>query len=91
MHTPHAPTPADDDIRALCRKHGAKACSDAAYAAMEGKRGAADVLGFGEATLPALYRITIVAYALMSDDDQLADLTRASIDAARVATMRGGA
>ncbi len=74
----------DDDIARLCRKHGAKVLSDAACAAMEGRRQAATALGFGDLPLPGLYRVTVVAYGLMGDEDQAADLTEAVIGLARL-------
>lgn len=74
----------DEQIVALCRHHGAKACSDAAYAAMEDRRQAADALGFGAAALPVLYRITVVAYNHMSDEERVADLTGAVIKSAKL-------
>lgn len=75
----------DDDIIALCRKHGAKVASDAAYAAMGGRKAAATALGIGALPLPELYRVTVLAYGLMSDEDQAADLGRAVVDAAKSA------
>lgn len=74
----------DAQISALCHQHGAKVISDAAYSAMEGRRAAALRLGFGEATLPALYRITMQAYRLMSDAEQAGDLADAVIAAAKL-------
>lgn len=74
----------DQQIADLCRRHGAKVCSDAAYAAMEGRRAAAMRLGFGEANVPTLYRITTVAYSLMSESEQAADLADAAIAGARI-------
>ena len=65
----------DQQIIDTCRTHGAKAVSDAAYAAMEGRRVALVALGLGDLQgLAVLHRATSLAYALMSDDDQAADL-----------------
>ena len=77
----------DQQIIDSCRKHGAKVASDAAYAAMEGRRAALIALGLGELQgLADLHRVTTLAYALMSDDDQAADLTKAVIDASKLPT-----
>lgn len=75
----------DTEIGALCRTHGAKVVSDAAYSAMEGKRAALIALGLGSISgLGDLHRVTSVAYSLMGDDDQAADLTEAAIKAAKL-------
>jgi len=74
----------DAEITALCRTHGAKRVSDAAYRAMEGRRSDALRLGFGEATLPALYAITTLAYRLMTDAQRACDLADAAISGARI-------
>ena len=75
----------DQQIADACRKHGAKTISDAAYAAMDGRRFALDALGLHDLRgIGALHRATTIAYALMSDDDQAADLTDASIRAAKL-------
>jgi len=74
----------NDQITAACRKHGAKNVSDAAYEAMNGQRALIDALGLGSlAGLGDLHRATVLAYGLMGEDDQAADLTRAAIDAAK--------
>ena len=73
-----------DQIAAICRTHGAKRVSDAAYAAMEGRRGALQAIGLdGVVGLGPLHEITVVAYKLMSDDDQGADAAQACIDLAK--------
>jgi len=74
----------DQQIADLCLRHGAKVCSDAAYRAMEGRRSDALRLGFGEATLPALYAITTLAYRLMTDAQRACDLADAAISGARI-------
>ena len=75
----------DDDIAAACRRYGAKAVGDAAYAAMNGRRDALIALGLGHVEgLPALYRVTLTAHAAMTDEERAADLMQASIDAAKL-------
>ena len=75
----------DYDIASLCRQHGAKILSDAAYAAMESRHAALDALGLQDVRgMGLLYRITSVAYPLMSDEDQAADATHAAIQGARL-------
>jgi hypothetical protein len=75
----------EQDIITACRKHGAKVVSDAAYLAMQGRRTSLDALGLGLlAGLGDLHRATVIAYKLMSDDDQAADLVRATIDGAKL-------
>ena len=75
----------DQEIIAACRKHGAKTVSDAAYLAMQGRRASLDALGLGTlAGLGALHQATVIAYKLMSDEDQAADLVRATIDGAKL-------
>jgi hypothetical protein len=72
-------------IKALCITHGAKAVSDAAYAAMTGQRTALDRLGLGDVRgVGALHEVTTIAFALMSPNERASDLTQATIDAARV-------
>jgi len=74
-----------EKIEQACRKHGAKGVSDAAYLAMEGKRHTLAALGLGDITgLAGLHEVTTIAYRLMPDEDQAADLTRASIDGAKL-------
>lgn len=75
----------DQQIIDACRKHGAKLVSDAAYAAMSGKRSQIVALGLGGlADLAALNRAAVIAFGLMGDDDKAADLTQAIIDAAKI-------
>lgn len=75
----------EQQIIVACRKHGAKIISDAAYAAMEGRRTALDALGMGALVgLGSLHSATVIAYRLMSDDDQAADLTGAVIKGAKL-------
>ena len=75
----------DQDIITACRTHGAKVVSDAAYAAMDGRRTALEALGLGELHgLGQLHRATVLAYSLMSDEDQAADLTHAVVSGAKV-------
>lgn len=75
----------DQDIIASCRKHGAKTVSDAAYLAMQGRRTSLDALGLSAlAGLGALHQATVIAYKMMSDEDQAADLVRATIDGAKL-------
>jgi hypothetical protein len=75
----------DQQITDACRKHGAKIVSDAAYAAMDGQRTALDVLGLGALRgLGELHRATVIAYGMMGEHDQAADLTQAAIDAAKL-------
>ena len=75
----------DQQIADACRKHGAKIVSDAAYAAMDGKRTALDALGLGELRgLGDYHRATTIAYGLMGEDDQAADLTAATIKGAQL-------
>lgn len=72
-------------ITDACRKHGAKLVSDAAYAAMDGRRTALEALGLGELRgLGDLHRATAIAYGLMGEDDQAADLTDAAIKGAKL-------
>lgn len=75
----------DTDINSVCRTHGAKVVSDAAYAAMDGRRTALEALGLGEIRgLGQLHHVTTLAYALMSDEDQAADLTHAVVSGAKL-------
>lgn len=75
----------NDQLSDACRKHGAKVVSDAAYAAMEGRRTALVALGLGELhSLSDLHAATLVAYRVMPDDDQAADLTDAIIKASKL-------
>lgn len=72
-------------IAAACRKHGAKEVSDACYSAMNGRRAALEALGLGELRgIAQLHLATTVAYNLMGDEDQVADLTTATIDGAKL-------
>ena len=74
----------NDDIERAFRKYGAKAVSDAAYAAMEGRRAAITSIGLGAYAMGALQAITVRAYNLMSDEDRAADLTDAYINGAKL-------
>lgn len=72
----------DNEIIDLLRRHGVKAVSDAAYAWMEGRPDALQAYGL-TVTMPLAYRITTLAYPLMSDNDKAADLCKAVIEGAR--------
>jgi hypothetical protein len=75
----------DQQIADACRMHGAKVVSDAAYQAMNGRRAELVALGLGTLTgVGQLHRATTIAYKLMSEEDQCADLTRAAIDGAKL-------
>lgn len=74
----------DNTITRLCRQHGAKTLSDAAYAAMEGRRAAIEALGVDAKGLATLHRITCLAYRLMSAEDQASDLAYAAIKGAKL-------
>lgn len=74
------------DATVACRRHGAKIVSDAAYAAMSGRHAPLQAIGLGPCAgnLPALHLIVTTAYELMGDEDKVADLAQASIDAAKI-------
>lgn len=75
----------DQQITDACRNHGAKIVSDAAYAAMDGRRTALAAMGLGELRgVGNLHRATTIAYELMGDDDQAADLMAATIRGAKL-------
>ena len=75
----------DQRIVDACCNHGAKTVSDAAYAAMEGRRDALVALGLGDLQgAGALHHATVLAYRMMSDEDQAADLTDAAIRGAKL-------
>lgn len=74
-----------DQTRIACATHGARAVSEAAYAAMTGRRAALDAVGLGDAKgIGALHEITVIAFGLMGAADRAADLTQATIDGARI-------
>lgn len=73
----------DSEIIDLLRRHGVKAVSDAAYAWMEGRPDALQAYGL-TVTMQLAYRITTLAYPLMSDDDRAADLCKAVIEGVRL-------
>lgn len=67
------------------RQHGAHAVSEAAYAAMNGQRAALERVGLGDVRgIGPLHQITADAFGAMGTADRAADLTLASIDAARI-------
>jgi len=74
----------DHDITALCQLHGAKAVSDAAYAAMRGEYKALSALGVSVIGIGALHRMTTIAYGQMSIDEQAMDAAQASINLSRL-------
>jgi hypothetical protein len=74
----------DTEIASLCQIHGAKAVSDAAYAAMNGSHSGFRAFGVSVIGLGVLHRITTIAYKLMGPADQALDLTQASISAAKI-------
>lgn len=74
----------DQEIALLCDRLGAKVVSDAAYAAMAGNRGPLETLGIEAHGLATLNRIAEIAYKLMDAVEQADDLTRATIDAAKL-------
>ena len=75
----------DQQITAACRKYGAKVVSDAAYAAMNGRRATLDRMGLdGLRGLGQLHAATVITYSLMPDEDQAADLTEAAISGAKL-------
>lgn len=75
----------DKQVIDACRKHGAKVVSDAAYAAMDGRRSELDAIGLGAIRgLGQLHAVTVLAYQLMPDDDRAADLTSAIIKGAKL-------
>lgn len=67
------------------QQHGARAVSEAAYAAMNGQRAALERVGLGDVRgLGQLHQITVDAFSAMGTAERAADLAQASIDAARI-------
>ena len=67
------------------QQHGARAVSEAAYAAMNGQRAALERVGLGDVRgLGQLHQITVDAFDAMGTAERAADLAQASIDAARI-------
>ena len=74
----------DDEITAACKKHGAKAVSDAAYAAMGGDYKPLSGLGISCIGLAPLYRITSLTHQLMTPDEQADNLAQAAVGLAKI-------
>ena len=67
------------------QQHGARAVSEAAYAAMNGQRAALERVGLGDVRgLGQLHQITVDAFDAMSTAERTADFVQARIAATRV-------
>lgn len=72
-------------VREACVTHGARAVSEAAYAAMAGRRQSLERLGLGEVCgIGSLHEVTVIAFGAMGPADRAADLATAAVDAARI-------
>lgn len=75
----------DQRLTEAVLRHGAKQVSDAAYEAMNGRRGLLVAVGLGHVEgLGALHQITVDAYAAMSGAERAEDLAEAAIKAAKL-------
>jgi hypothetical protein len=67
-------------VELACREHGAKAVSDAAYAAMSGNRAGLDRVKLGDVKgIGDLDVVGSTAHKLMEPDEQALDLAQATI------------
>mgnify|MGYP000470498298 CR=1 FL=1 len=74
-----------EQIQIACRTHGAKAVSDAAYAAMEGRRELLEQVGLGHlAGAGMLHQITAECFELMTPAEKAAELANATITSSRM-------